>query len=119
MRRLAAAVLAFALSLQSAPPPFRATWQRPGVARLAWSVPGGVVETCLIKEPARGSSVLIGCWYDLPAGPTGLSLGAQGPIDGSFRPTAGDVFVLTQDNQTVARAELRGVVYVALPVIMR
>ncbi len=95
-------------------PSFSATWQRPGVARLNWSQPANVHETCLIKAPAAGISVLIGCWYDLPAGDTGLTLGAQGPMDASFRPAAGDVFTLTQDGQK-EHAPLVGRVF--LPVV--
>lgn len=111
------AVFAPGVGAQALPPPFTATWQRPGVARLAWSVSPGVHETCLIKAPAAGISVLIGCWYDLPAGPTGLNLGASGPSDASFRPSAGDRYVLTEDNWAVSTAQLRGVLL--LPLVAR
>jgi hypothetical protein len=107
MRRLAA-ILALGLLLQPAPPPFTATWQRPGVARLSWAQPAGVHETCVIRN-----TTLIGCWYDLPAGATGLTLGASGPSDAAFRPAAGDVFTLARDG-AAAQAELRGVVYVGI-----
>jgi hypothetical protein len=113
MNYFCTALLAFLLLLQPAPAPFTAHWQRPNVARLAWSVAPGVHETCLIKQPSAGISVLIGCWYDLPVGPTGLTLGDAGPMDASFRPTAGDTFTLTMDG-AASTAQLRGVVYLGV-----
>jgi hypothetical protein len=104
-------IAALVFFLQPAPPPFTATWQRPGVARLSWAQPAGVHETCVVRN-----TTLIGCWYDLPSGATGLTLGASGPMDANFKPQAGDVFVLTQDG--AARwAQLRGVV--VLPLVAR
>jgi hypothetical protein len=101
-------IAALVFFLQPAPP-FTATWPRPTVARLSWAQPDGVHETCVIRN-----TTLIGCWYDLPTGPTGLSLGDTGPIDANFKPQAGDVFVLTMDGAAAARAELRGVVMLPL-----
>ena len=88
---------------------FTATWQRPNVARLNWTQPAGVHETCLVKN-----TTLIGCWYDLPAGLTGLSLGATGPMDANYRPVAGDVFTLAYDGNLAGRAPLRSVVYLGV-----
>jgi hypothetical protein len=100
-------IAALVFFLQPAPPPFTATWQRPGVARLSWAQPAGVHETCVIRN-----TTLIGCWYDLPSGATGLTLGDSGPIDAEFQTTGGRCVSLAQDG--AARwAELRGVVYVA------
>jgi hypothetical protein len=106
-------IFLLALLIQPAPAPFAATWQRPGIARLSWTQLAGVRETCVIRAPAAGISVLVGCWYDLPAGPTGLTLGASAPVDASFRPTAGDTFTLTMDG-AASTAQLRGVVYLGV-----
>lgn len=109
---------ALVLMLAITPPPhFTATWQRPAVARLSWSQPAAIHETCVIRIPAAGASVLIGCWYDLQAGATGLTLGGVGPMDGNYRPTALDVYELSFDDGVAERAALRGVVY--LPVFSR
>lgn len=120
MRHLAA-ILALLLVLPPAPPPFSAVWQRGGIARLSWTQRAGVRETCVVRGIGDGgwgmgaaqSSVLIGCWYNLPAGPTNLTLGNAGPMDASFRPQAGDVFELAQDG-VGERASLRGVVYLGV-----
>lgn len=114
MRRLATIlVLLLLLLLQPAPAPFSAVWQRPGVAAIRWTQPAGVSETCLFRRPVSSGDILIGCWDDLPEGATGLSLGASGPMDGAYRPQAGDVFILDQDGVT-ERAQLAGVVYVGV-----
>lgn len=94
------------------PAPFSATWQSPTSARLAWAQPAGVSETCIVRIPAAGVSVLIGCWYDLPAGATGLTMWDTGPVSASFKPQAYDTYALTFDSEEAARAALRGVVYV-------
>lgn len=103
-----------ALLLQSAPPPpLTAQWQRPHVARLSWTQPAGVRNTCIFRGVVETQSILIGCWADLPAGATGLSLGGKGPMDGNLKPQPRDIFILDQDG-AVSTAQLRGVVY--LPV---
>jgi len=88
-----------------APPRLVAHWERPGVARLVWHEPGGVGVTCLSRN-----AILIRCWNNLPAEHYIMLLGATGSLDGAYRPTVGDTFVLQQDS-TVFRAKLEGVVY--------
>jgi hypothetical protein len=95
--------------------PFTAVWVRPNIARLDWVQPVGVHETCLVREEGdTGRSVLIGCWYDLPAGKTGLTLGGTGPMDGAFRPQARDSFQLMQDGVQGESTQLWGRVYLGV-----
>lgn len=96
---------------------FTASWLSPGVTRFDWTQPAGVNQTCLIREPRAGTSVLIGCWSDLAPGRTGLTLGNKGSIDGNYRGAAGDTYALEFDGVVVERAALVG--RVVLPVVRR
>lgn len=79
------------------PPPLRAVWERPGVARIAWSGAG-----CLWKD-----ATFIQC-YDVSGV---LRLGDKGPLDGAYRPAAGDVFRFVRPDGREERSPLRGIVY--------
>lgn len=97
----------FLLLLLQPAPPFTARWDAPGRATLRWEQTD---HTCLYRESAIGERVFVGCWEG--SGRAALSLG--GPqTDGSYRPAAGDVFVL-DGPEGVRRATLRGVVYFPL-----
>ena len=113
MRCILAALLLLLLLQPSPPPPFTAVWQRPGVARLAWSQPSGTTRACLTRVPHGGQSVPLDCYDDIPPGPVAILLGATAPVDGNARSQAGDTFVL-DIGDTRARAQLRGVVYLGV-----
>jgi hypothetical protein len=116
--RTVSGVMAWVVALAFLFQPFTAVWQRSGIARLDWVQPAGIHETCLAREEGdTGRSVLIGCWYDLPAGATGLTLGGTGPMDGAFRPQARDSFQLMQDGVQGESTQLWGRVY--MPVALK
>lgn len=101
-------VVFFLLSLLE--PPFRATWQSPGVARLSWTQPASTTRACLTRIPASGQAVALDCYDSVPPGPVVLLLGATGPVDGMARPQAGDSYALEVGGAS-ERARLAGVVY--------
>ncbi len=86
-----------------------ATWQRPSVARVAWSQPAGIDQTCLYRAPVNQSAILLNCWGDLPQGNTGLALPGATGNDHTRFPAVGDVYTLTMDSNIVASAPLRAV----------
>jgi hypothetical protein len=90
---------------------FRADSAAPGHARIVWTQPAHVQQTCLSRN-----ATLIQCWRDLPPGPRVVTLGSQGPLDAAYRPEAGDVFTLALDG-AIHRTTLRSVV--RLPVVRR
>lgn len=79
------------------PPPLRAVWERPGVARVSFSSAG-----CLFHQ-----QTLYRC-YD---GGQTLLLGATGPIDGVDRVRANDIFRLVRPDGAVEVARLGSVLY--------
>jgi hypothetical protein len=86
------------LALQPAPDPhFSAQWDSATAATVQWTATG---RSCLYKN-----QTFLGCYER--TGTITLPIGHNGPIDGAFRPAAGDVFVLTIGDQTY-RAPLRG-----------
>lgn len=118
MRRSAFIVIlvllaATAIARAAPPPTFTARWDGPGRATVAWSQPPNIHLTCLYRDPADASPILVRCWLWLPPGGYGVLLGSEAPVDGNLRPQGGDEYVLTHDEQ-VSRAPLRSVSY--LPV---
>ncbi len=108
-------LIALVFALQNTPAPFTAVWVRPGVARLEWTQPPNVVEMCLIRKPINEAGILIGCWYNLPAGETGLTLWDKGPVSGIYQPRANDAFIWAFDGVESGAAQLHGFVF--LPVM--
>lgn len=92
-------LIVLALLTQPAPP-LTAVWAKPGVARIAWSGAG-----CLWKDDT---------FYKCYQASGVLLLGSQGPLDGRYRPVAGDVFRYVRPGGAVEVAPLRSVLY--LPV---
>ena len=114
MKYVVAPLFLFALlSFTQPTSDFTATWVGDSVARLTWTQPVGIRETCLYRAPAHATGILVQCWPSLPAGATVVHLGASAGLDGAFRPVAGDSVVLTQD-RAARRAQLRGVVYLGV-----
>lgn len=112
-RYLATILLALVLTRASAPQVdvnMTATWQGASVARVAWSQPAAVALTCLYRTPVKASAILVTCWYDLASQRMYTLLGNSANTDAAYRPQAGDVYVLTFDDSSVASAALRATV---------
>jgi len=111
MIRTCAALL---LLLALLPPPFTATWQRAGIARLEWTQPAGQTRACLTRIPLGGQPVALDCYDDIPPGTAVvILLGVTAPVDGQARPQAGDSYVL-DIGEAHARAHLASVVYLGV-----
>lgn len=80
--------------------PLTAVWERPNIARVTWSGPG-----CLWK-----GQTFIQCYESSGT----LLLGASGPLDHAYRPTAFDVFRLVRSDGTVEQTQIKSVVYLAV-----
>lgn len=89
---------------------FTALWGGPSRAVISWSQPDNVAQTCLYRQPAQQTPILIRCFVAAPPGGHAVTLGDVGPLDASYRATAGDTFVLIQDGARQT-APLRSVVY--------
>lgn len=100
IRRLAILILLLALPGQD--PRLSARWDTASSATVQWTQQG---RACLSVVHINGSGVAIGC-FDKVATIT-LQLGHVGPLDGAYRPMAGDVYVL-QEGGLIARAPLIG-----------
>lgn len=90
-------ILMLALFAQPTPPPLRAVWERPGIARIAWHDAG-----CLWK-----GDTFYKC-YDTSGV---LLLGSHGPLDGRMRPRAGDVFRFVRPDGAIEQSEIKSVLY--------
>lgn len=102
------ALLLFLALLQPAPH-FSARWDTKDSATVQWTQQA---RGCLSVEHATGQRVFIGCWEKAPQSVV-LQLGGPG-TDGAYRPTAGDVYVLSTGGQFY-RTPLRArVVYLAV-----
>lgn len=99
------------LLIELSTPPMTARWDRPNTARIVWTQPNAVTETCFHRQPMDGQSVLITCLYNVPSGPNTLFLGNKGPLNASYRPQGGDTFVIVFDNAATISAPLRSVSY--------
>lgn len=94
-------LLFLALLISPSPPPFTATWLRPGVVRLSWQQPADTTRACLARIPAIGAAVALDCLSDIPPlSRVVMLLGSVGPMDASARPAVGDVYVLTMGGHT-------------------
>jgi len=80
---------------QAAPIAFTARWSSPTIAAIRWEQPREVHLTCLSRN-----ATLIRCWIDLPEETYIFLLGDTGPLDYLMHPAAGDVYVLTMDDDT-------------------
>jgi hypothetical protein len=79
---------------------FSATWQRPGVARLTWTQPDSTDRACLTRIPANGQPVALDCYSGIATGAqVVVKLGATAPLDGNYRPQAGDRYAVQIGNQ--------------------
>jgi hypothetical protein len=80
---------------------FVAKWVGSGVARLTWMQPTDTSYACLTRIPASGQAVPLDCYHDIPAGSqVVIHLGATAPVDGNFRPKAGDNYELYVSGET-------------------
>lgn len=95
-------LLALMLLLALIPPPFTARWDSATSATVQWTQRG---RACLSVVHANGSGVAIGCFDKV--GTITIQLGHAGPLDGAYRPIAGDVYILQADG-LIARAPLIG-----------
>jgi hypothetical protein len=75
-------------------PRLQARWDSATSATVQWTQSG---RACLSMQHATGQSVFVGC-YD-KQGTITLTFGHAGPLDGSYRPQSGDVYVLQVDGQ--------------------
>ena len=95
MIRLLLALLLW-LVLQAPPDPhLRAQWNTPTSATVRWTQES---RGCLWRVPREGAHVFVGCFDG--TGNVTISFGRVGPLDGTLRPTAGDVYLLTTGGQT-------------------
>ena len=84
---------------------FAATWQRTGVARLTWQQPTDTRYACLTRIPATGNAVPLDCYHSIsPGAQVVILLGATAPVDGNYRPQAGDTFMLQVSDETYTSA---------------
>lgn len=79
-----------------------------GAATISWQQSG---YACLSREPSGAAPVLIGCWSG--SGPQRVTLGHTGPLDGAYRPAAGDTYVLMVGDVTY-RTPLRPPIWLPL-----
>jgi hypothetical protein len=104
MKHLVTILATIVLLLSTQPQPsvnFSATWERPGVARLTWMQPTDTSYACLTRIPASGSAVPLDCYHTItPGAQVVIHLGATAPVDGNFRPKAGDNYELYVSGET-------------------
>jgi hypothetical protein len=94
--------LILALWLALLNPHFTALWDSDHGTTIQWTQAG---RGCLSVEHATGERAFVGCYER--TGTITIELGHVGPLDGTLRPAAGDVFILQTQGQTY-RAPLRG-----------
>lgn len=90
-------LIALALLNPPAPPPLRAVWERPGIARIAWLGAG-----CLFHN---------GRMYHCYEGSNTILIGARGPIDYTEKIKAGDIFTFQHSDRSIEQAEVKSVLY--------
>lgn len=77
-------------------PPLRATWERPGVARVVHSAGCLYRNQTFIRCYERGGVLL---------------LGSVGPLDGAYRGQVGDLFRLVKPDGSIEQARIKSVLY--------
>lgn len=91
-------ILALLFALVTPPDPqLIARQDGPGLATISWQQQ---TSACLSRVPLVGPRVLIACYAG--SGRAVLRLGHAGPLDGAYRPAAGDVYLLEVDGQVTS-----------------
>lgn len=87
-----------------------ALWTTPTSARVEWTQPPQVRQTCVYVEHVSQPPVLIRCWAWLPPGGYAITLGDVAPVDGMMRPAGGDQYLISWDGHA-EKAPLRSLLY--------
>lgn len=89
------AIILLFLLLQPAPN-LTAQWDGPGRATVSWYQSS---RGCLSVQHVTGERAFIGCYEKWPQTVV-IELGHVGPLDGTVRPQAGDLYLLSTQGQT-------------------